>query len=61
MVTVGIGKVLRKNGYHLILCNTDGRPDLEIDSLKLVISKKVEGIILVTIDPTGKLVKQLSI
>lgn len=59
MVTVGIEKVLRKNGYHLILCNTDGRHELEVDSLKLVISKKVEGIILATIGTTGELTGEI--
>lgn len=60
MVAVGIEKVLRKNGYHLILCNTDGDDDLEIDSLSLVISKKVRGIILATVGPTVGLMKRIT-
>ncbi len=59
MVAVGIEKVLHKRDYHLILCNTNGKNNLEVDSLKLVISKKVAGIILATIGTTGQLVRKI--
>ena len=59
MVALGIERILRKHNYNLILCNTDDRHDLEIDSLKLVVSKKVEGIILATTGSTGEFVKKV--
>ena len=59
MVAVGIEKVLHKRHYQLILCNTNGKNNLEVDSLKLVISTKVAGIILATIGTTGQLVRQI--
>jgi len=59
MVALGIERILRKHNYNLILCNTDDRHNLEIDSLKLVVSKKVEGIILATTGSTGEFVKKV--
>lgn len=59
MLTLGIERVLRKNNYRLILCNTNGRYDLERESLTLLLSEKVEGIILATVGTTGELVKKI--
>lgn len=58
-VALGIEKVLRKYNYNLILCNMDGKHNLEIESLKLVVSKKVEGIILATVGSTGEFVERI--
>jgi len=58
-VTVGLEKVFRKKGYHLLLCLTDRRENLEIESLRLVVSQKVEGIILNPVATTGEFVKKI--
>lgn len=58
-VTVGLEKVFRKNDYHLILCLTGRRDDLEIESLQLVVSQKVEGIIINPVGTSGELVKRI--
>lgn len=58
-VAVGLERVFRKRDYHLILCFTDRRNDLEIESLQLVVSQKVEGIIINPVGTSGEFVKRI--
>lgn len=46
-----VENVAKKYGFNLIICNSDDNPEKELDCLKSLSSKRVEGIILI---PTGK-------
>jgi LacI family transcriptional regulator len=46
----GIERDLSDEGYSLIVCNTDERPKKEVTYLSLLVTKRVDGII---ITPTG--------
>ncbi|EGO62842.1 LacI family DNA-binding transcriptional regulator [Acetonema longum] len=43
----GVEDAAQVHGYALILCNTDGDPDKEINYIKFLRSKQVDGILLV--------------
>lgn len=58
-VVVGMQKVFLKRGYHLILCVTSGRDDIETESLKLLVSQRVDGIIMNPIGNIGEAVKKI--
>ena len=50
-VVRGIEDVANQNGYNVTLCNSDEDPDKEIEYLKVLYGRKVDGLI---ISPTGK-------
>lgn len=43
----GVEDAAQKQGYAVILCNTDGKPDEEKAYLKFLLSKQVDGILFV--------------
>lgn len=43
----GVEDAAQKEGYAVILCNTDGKPEEEDRYLKFLLSKQVDGILLV--------------
>lgn len=49
----------RKNGYGLLISFTEESREKEIDSLKLFLSKRVDGIILATVGTTGTFLKEI--
>lgn len=54
-VVKAIEKTLRSQGYHIYLCDTDAEPSKEILYIKSLISRQVDGIIV--IDPTTENMK----
>lgn len=55
----GIDDVLSKNGYTIILCNTDENPDKEELYIKLLYEKQIDGIILATVRKENKELEKL--
>jgi len=51
-VVRGVEDVANQHGYSVILCNTDENPDKELNYLRILRSKRVDGLI---IAPTGVL------
>ncbi|MGX1196011.1 LacI family DNA-binding transcriptional regulator [Metabacillus sp. SLBN-84] len=49
LVAKGIEEVIKKAGYHLILSNTAGKLEEEIDNLEMLLKRRVDGIICATI------------
>lgn len=58
-VALGAQNILRKKNIDLILFNTNNDPELEKESLEIALSKRVEGIILVTIGGSEELVARI--
>jgi len=58
-VTLGIEEVARKQGYHVLLCNSLQDGQLEDDYLKTLFEKQVKGVIFSSISGNRKLLKQL--
>lgn len=46
-ITAGIGQVLGRRGYQMLLANTDNAPDRELEYLDLFQNHPVDGIVLV--------------
>ena len=42
------GNVLVQYGYNMILCNSDNNPERELDYLKMLMSKNIDGLVLNT-------------
>lgn len=58
-VARGVEDVAHRNGYSVMLCNTDGNASKEADYLKVLRSKQVDGVIFTTSQSSTKHVKQL--
>ncbi|MBN1837825.1 MAG: LacI family DNA-binding transcriptional regulator [Spirochaetales bacterium] len=58
-VGIAIEGELKKHHYGLLVSFTQELEENEIDSLKLLLSKRVDGIILATVGTTGELIRQL--
>lgn len=56
---LGVQNILRDKNIDLILFNTNNEPELEKKSLEVALSKRVEGIILATINDSEALVTQI--
>lgn len=52
-VVFGIEETARKNGYNVLLCNSQQSPELEIEYLQTLFQKQVQGIIISSI--SGKI------
>ncbi|HHY47333.1 MAG TPA: LacI family transcriptional regulator, partial [Firmicutes bacterium] len=48
-VARGVEDVLREHDYNVILCNTDDRAEKETEYIRLLVSKRVEGIIFTSV------------
>jgi len=58
-VALTIEKIFRFKGYGLLISFTNSMAELEMESLKLLISRQVDGIILATVGTTGEFVKKI--
>ena len=58
-LALGVQNILREKNIDLILFNTNNDPELEKKSLEIALSKRVEGIILATINGSEELVSQV--
>jgi LacI family transcriptional regulator len=45
-IVLGVEEIARKNGYHVLLCNTHQSPELEYEYLQTLIEKQVKGLII---------------
>lgn len=59
LIIKGVDSILSKNGYSIILCDTDENPDKEEAYLKLLLEKRVDGFVLATISKRNKLIEKL--
>jgi len=61
---ISLGKIIEdivnKNGYNIIVCSTDGLAERELAYLKMLVSKKVDVIILNTTGLNGEYVVKIS-
>jgi len=48
-----------KRGFNLLICNTDWRKELESQHLRLIQEKKVDGLIIVSIDSKNRVLEEL--
>lgn len=53
-------KTARKNGYHLILCNSDENAELENDLLKMLKSNRADGIIITPVRADHQTIEKLN-
>ena len=58
-VVRGIQDRAAAQGYELFICNTDDNSQSEAHSLKTLLSRKVDGVIVTTCESSGKLYKPL--
>lgn len=58
-IVMGIDEVFRERGYQILLTNTNLEPEKEIEYLKLLVSRRVDGIILVATNLNQKLIKEI--
>lgn len=49
-----LGKELRKNGYGMMICDSCNDEILEAENLKFLLSRKVDGIIVLPVSVSGK-------
>lgn len=49
-----LGKELRKNGYGMMICDSCNDETLEAENLKFLLSRKVDGIIVLPVSVSGK-------
>jgi len=58
-VGIAIEKEFRKSGYSLLMSFTEESEENEINSLKLLLAKRVDGIILATVGTTGDFLQEV--
>lgn len=58
-VARGVEDVAQRNGYNVILCNTDGNPRKEASYLGVLRSKQVDGVIFTTSQVSARHVERL--
>lgn len=58
-VARGVEDVAHRNGYNVVLCNTDGDPRKEAEYLRVLRSKQVDGVIFTTSQVSTKHVEHL--
>ena len=59
-VNRSVENVLKKYNYNLIVCSTDNQPEKELSYLKLLLEKKVDGIILNTTGSNREFIASVS-
>ena len=52
-----IGQELRKNGYAMMICDSCNDEELERENLRFLISRKVDGIIVLPVSMSGEFLK----
>jgi LacI family transcriptional regulator len=55
----GVETVVGKEGYHLIICSTDNNPQKELELLRMLKERMVDGIIAASCNDDGSVFKQL--
>ncbi len=58
-VALSLDTIARQNGYSVIMSSTKETEESEADSINLLVSKRVDGIILVSVGTTGALLKSI--
>lgn len=58
-VALAIETEFKKHGYNILLGFTNGNAEEEVESLRLLISTKVSGIILATVGTTGNIIEKV--
>jgi LacI family transcriptional regulator len=58
-VALAIEDEFKKQGYCILTSFTDSIPEQEIESLKLLISRQVDGVILATVGTTGQFIQKM--
>jgi LacI family transcriptional regulator len=58
-VGIVIEREFRKQGYSLLISFTEESAENEINSLKLLLAKRVDGIVLATVGTTGRFLKEV--
>lgn len=48
-IAQGVGEVAHARGYGVVLCSTEGNPDLERSQLQLLRRKRVDGLLLTAV------------
>jgi LacI family transcriptional regulator len=56
-VGIALEKELRRHGYGLLVSFTEESSEKEIESLKVLLSKRVDGIVLATVGTTGSFLR----
>jgi LacI family transcriptional regulator len=51
----GIGDVLRREGYHILLCDSNEDPHLEEETFMVLLKRRVDGMIVTTTDENNLL------
>ena len=51
---------IKKYNYNLIVCSTDNQPEKELSYLKLLLEKKVDGIVLNTTGSNREFIASVS-
>lgn len=59
MVARGVEDIANRNGYNVVLCNTDGVPKKEAEYLTVLRSKQVDGVVFTTSQVSTAHVKRL--
>ncbi len=55
----GIEKVSRKNNYNILLCNANYDPDIELQSIKILLEKRIDGLLICPTQKNNKYVDLL--
>ncbi|MBC7333563.1 MAG: LacI family DNA-binding transcriptional regulator [Actinobacteria bacterium] len=58
-VALAIESEFKKHNYSLLTSFTNSNPELEVEALKLLMSRQVDGIILATVGTTGNFIKEI--
>jgi len=58
-VGIVIEDEFRKHGYNILISFTKGQSNWEIESLKLLLSKRVDGVVLATVGETEEYIKKM--
>lgn len=54
LLVTGVQKAAAAQGYQVILCTSFDNPEIELQNIELLRKKQVAGVVLVTMDWTGK-------
>ena len=58
-VGMAVHNYLKKSGYSTLISFSEGKHQMEIESLDMLLSKQVDGIILATVGSTGERVREI--
>lgn len=55
----GIENLSRKNNYNILLCNANYNPDIELQSIKMLLEKRIDGLLICPTQKNNKYVDLL--